>query len=381
MTQQKVKFKLGLIVNPVAGLGGSVALKGSDGEATPQLAKQLGAVEKANDRAAVALKLILDRQAQLDVSTVAGDMGQSLCQDLGIEHQIVYQPDSEITTAADTENAATIMSEMALDLILFVGGDGTARNVCSVVNEDTMVLGVPAGCKIHSGVYAITPRAAGRVLQMLIDGELVSVTEADVMDIDEVQFRQGIVRAKRYGEMNVPSELRYVQAVKMGGKESDELVLQDIAAHVIELMEPEQTYVMGSGSTVEFIMEELGLENTLLGVDVIQDHELLASDVTAPELSELTFGREGVKLVITLIGGQGHILGRGNQQLSSEFIRRVKKENIIVVATKKKLQALDGRPLIVDSGDEQLDRELSGHIRVITGFHDQVMYPVGYDDL
>ena len=381
MTQQKVKFKLGLIINPVAGLGGSVALKGSDGEQTPQLAKQLGAVEKANDRASVALKMLLDKKSQLELYTVAGDMGQTLCQTLKFDYQTVYQPECEVTTAADTENAARIMSELALDLILFVGGDGTARNICSAVQEETMVLGVPAGCKIHSGVYAITPKAAGRVLQMLIDGELVSVTEADVMDIDEEQFRQGVVRAKRYGEMQVPSELRYVQAVKMGGKESDELVLQDIAAHVIELMEPEQVYVMGSGSTVAFVMDELGLDNSLLGVDVIQDHELLSSDVTAGRLSELIQSQEEVRLVITLIGGQGHILGRGNQQLSADFIRAVKKENIIVVATKKKLQALNGRPLIVDSGDEALDKELSGHIRVVTGYHDQVMYPVGYDEL
>lgn len=379
-TEVKPRFRLGLIVNPVAGLGGSVALKGSDGENTAEQAMKLGAVAKANDRAQVALEMVVDRASNIDLFTVAGDMGASLANKLSLTHEIVYQPKSDVTTAQDTEAAANIMSKLELDLILFVGGDGTARNICSSVEESTTVLGVPAGCKIHSGVYAITPKAAGRVLQMLVDGELVSIQEADVMDIDEEQFRQGVVRAKRYGELFIPSELRYVQAVKMGGKESDELVLQDIAAHVIEAMEEEETYVMGSGSTVAFIMEELGLDNTLLGVDVIQDQELIAQDLTAQQILELSRDKP-TKLVITLIGGQGHIFGRGNQQLSPELIRTIGKDNIIVVATKTKLQALNGRPLIADTGDSELDHVLSGPIKVVTGYHDQVLYPVGYQEL
>lgn len=376
---KRAKFRLGLIINPVAGVGGSVALKGSDGDNTAELAMQLGAVAKSNDRAQVALEMILDRQQDMDIFTVSGDMGQTLCQKLGLEHQVVYQA-AAVTTAEDTESAAEAMSELELDLLLFVGGDGTARNICASVSEQTTVLGVPAGCKIHSGVYAITPKAAGRVLQMLIDGELVTLADADVMDIDEDQFRQGVVRAKRYGELTIPSELRFVQAVKMGGKESDELVLADIAAHVIAEMEPDDVYIMGSGSTVAFVMEEMGLDNTLLGVDVIQDQELLLADAKASEL--LPFSQDNnCKLVITLIGGQGHIFGRGNQQLSPELIRTLGKDNIIVVATKTKLQALNGRPLIADTGDQALDKELSGHIKVVTGYKDQVLYPVGYEEL
>lgn len=378
-SQHKVKFKLGFIVNPVAGLGGSVALKGSDGEETAKLAQQLGAVAKANDRARIALELILDRKEQIDVFTVGGDMGQSLCQSLDLSHQVVYQPHNP-TQTTDTECAAKLMSELKLDLVLFVGGDGTARNICASVEEETMVLGVPAGCKIHSGVYAITPKAAGRIMQMLIDGELVTIAEADVMDIDEVAFRSGVVRAKRYGELCIPQELRYVQNVKTGGKESDELVLADIAAHVIENMESDEKYIMGSGSTVASVMEELGLDNTLLGVDLIQDQELVASDLTASALLDAV-GDESCKLVVTLIGGQGHIFGRGNQQLSPELIKKVGKDNIIVVATKTKLQALNGRPLVADTGDVELDKLLAGHIKVITGYHDQVMYPLGYEEL
>jgi predicted polyphosphate/ATP-dependent NAD kinase len=376
---KKSKFKLGLIINPIAGLGGSVALKGSDGEETANIALSLGAEAKSNDRAKVALELLLDRKDAVEVYTVSGDMGESLCQQLALSYQVVHNSQTP-TRISDTEQAASKMSEMKLDLILFAGGDGTARNICSAVTEDTKVLGVPAGCKIHSGVYAITPKAAGRVLQMLVDGELVSLMDADVMDIDEEQFRQGVVRAKRYGELTIPSELRYVQAVKMGGKESDELVLADIAAHVISEMESDISYVMGSGSTVEFVMEELGLPNTLLGVDVIEDHELIQSDVKAADLVTIA-KQKPCKLVITLIGGQGHIFGRGNQQLSPEFIKTIGKDNIIVVATKRKLQALDGRPLIADTGDAELDKLFSGPIQVVTGYKDLVLYPVGYEEL
>ncbi|MBD1584489.1 ATP-NAD kinase family protein [Pseudoalteromonas sp. S16_S37] len=374
-----MRFKLGLIINPVAGLGGSVALKGSDGADTAQQAIALGATPKSNARTQLALEQLLAYRSQIEVFTVNGEMGENTTKKLGFKTEVVYQ--SAIPTVpADTQNAAKALLEYGVDMILFAGGDGTARDICAAVDDSIPVLGVPAGCKIHSGVYAITPKAAGRVVEMLVTGELVTVSDADVMDIDEDAFRQGTVRAKRYGEMQVPSELRYVQSVKNGGKESDELVLADIAAYVISEMDADTQYIMGSGSTVAAIMEELGLDNTLLGVDLIQDHELLAQDLTAGQLLA-RLDDAPTKLVITLIGGQGHIFGRGNQQLSPELIRKIGRENIIVVATKTKLQALNGRPLIADTGDEALDQMLSGYINVVTGYNDHVMYAVGHSDL
>ena len=210
---------------------------------------------------------------------------------------------------------------------------------------------------------------------MLIKGELVALGDQEVRDIDEDAFRQGTVRAKYYGELLVPQEHRFLQHVKNGGKESEELVLDDIAADIIEQMEPDTFYIMGSGSTVAAVMEQMGLPNTLLGVDLIRDQELVASDCTAQQLLELTQG-EPTQLVITLIGGQGHIIGRGNQQLSPELLKRLGKANMNVIATKTKLQALEGRPLIVDSGDPELNHLLSGVIKVTTGYHDSVLYRV-----
>ena len=373
-----MQFKLGLIVNPVAGLGGSVALKGSDGEETAAKAIALGAEPKSNSRTKAALEVLVPYKSQITVYTVNNEMGEQTAKSLGFNTQVVYQSSSP-TTSDDTEAAARLLQQQGVDLILFAGGDGTARNICHAVEDAVPVLGIPAGCKIHSGVYAITPKAAGRVVEMLVKGELVTLSDADVMDIDEVAFRQGTVKAKRYGEMQVPSEVRYVQAVKNGGKETDELVLADIAAYVVSEMDADTLYVMGSGSTVGAVMEEMGLENTLLGVDLVEDQALVGQDLTAQQLLELTTGRE-TKLVITLIGGQGHIFGRGNQQLSPALIKAIGRDNIIVVATKTKLQALNGRPLICDTGDSELDDELSGYIRVTSGFNDHIMYAVGHQD-
>ena len=374
------KFRLGLIVNPVAGLGGSVALKGSDGVAEEALA--LGAKAKATDRAREALAIIAPYSDQVEVFTLPGVMGGDLAGELGFAVQAVNWPAGEApqqlggTAAEDTITLARELQSQTIDLLLFVGGDGTARNVYEAVGESMPVLGVPAGVKIHSGVYAVTPTAAGKVLELLIRGELVTLMEADVMDIDEVSFRDGVVKARRYGEMQVPAELRYIQAVKMGGKESDELVLADIAADVIRNMEDE-LFVMGSGSTVAFVMEELGLDNTLLGVDLVRDQELLASDQREQQVLAAVESADKARLVITLIGGQGHIFGRGNQQLSPAVIRAIGKENIVVVATKTKLEALNGRPLLVDTGDGELNRELSGYWKITTGYNDYVMYAVG----
>jgi predicted polyphosphate/ATP-dependent NAD kinase len=370
-------FRLGLIINPYAGIGGLLALKGSDGKEIRDKALSMGAEKKANHKASIALEHLLQQQDNIEIVTVAGEMGGDLAAALGYQYQIVYSPASSQTEAEDSEIAAQLMLDHDLDLLLFAGGDGTARNICNVVGHKIPVLGIPAGCKIHSGVYAITPKSAGRVVQMLVKGEIVSLNEAEVKDIDEALFRQGKVQARYYGDMSVPTELRYVQSVKMGGRESDELVLADIAAHVIEQIDdhPDHIFIMGSGSTVDGIMQELDIQNTLLGIDLVKDRQLLASDLIEADLYDIAINSP-CKLVLTLIGGQGHIIGRGNQQLSERVIDAIGRENIILVASKSKLQNLAGRPLIVDSGNPSFDSKMSGLIPVITGYKDLVLYSV-----
>ena len=367
-------FKLGVLVNPFAGIGGALALKGSDGAEIREKALAMGAEQKANEKMAKALSILEALSGQFTVMTASGDMGETVCESLGIPYEVIYTPNAEQTEGEDSERAAKAMVEANVDLLLFAGGDGTARNICSVVGTQVPVLGVPAGCKIHSGVYCVSPSAAGQVVSQMIAGKLVSEMDAEVRDIDENAFREGKVIAKHYGEMRVPAELTYVQAVKMGGKEDEALVLDDIAAYVSEIMddEPDTYFVMGSGSTVGAVMEFLDLDNTLLGVDVVKQGEVVASDVTASELITLTQDKP-TKVILTVIGGQGHILGRGNQQLSPAFIRQIGKQNMLVVATKQKLQALNGKPLRLDSSDASLDSELAGAFTVITGYKDKVL--------
>lgn len=372
------QFVLGLVINPYAGIGGAVALKGSDGADVRAQALAQGAIPLANQKTTTALQELLAYQSQLVIKTASGQMGEDCAKALGFATQVVYTHPHAQTEASDTQAAVQALLAQGVDCILFAGGDGTARNICDVVPAHIPVLGVPAGCKIHSGVYAITPRAAGCVIADMIDGKLVSVQEAEVRDIDEAAFRQGKVIAKHFGELTVPAQLQYVQSVKMGGKESDEMVLADLAAYIGELRDEYVpcNWIMGSGSTIDFIMQELGFSNTLLGVDVILSNGELKQDMRAYELLPLSQNTPS-KLLITLIGGQGHIFGRGNQQLSPEVIRTLGKDNIIVVATKTKLQQLQGQPLICDTGDTQLDASLDGLIEVITGYNDKVLYPIG----
>jgi predicted polyphosphate/ATP-dependent NAD kinase len=198
------------------------------------------------------------------------------------------------------------------------------------------------------------------------------VTDAEVRDIDELAFRHGLVRAKYYGEMTVPEALRYIQQTKSGGMEVEELVLQEIAADVVEAMRPGVQYLIGSGSTTAAIMDSLNIKNTLLGVDVIKDGYLVAADATEAQLFSLVTN-DSSEIILTIIGGQGHIFGRGNQQLSPRVIQAVGQDNLKVIATKTKLEALGGKPLLVDTGDPVLDDELAGVIRVITGYEDSVL--------
>nr|WP_026960239.1 ATP-NAD kinase family protein [Aliagarivorans taiwanensis] len=365
-------LRIGLVINPIAGLGGAVALKGTDG--VVQQALERGATPQAELRTETALRELLDCQHQLQIFTASAQMGADVCAKLGFDHQVVYHYQGE-TSAEDTQRAVQTCIDEGVDILVFAGGDGTARDVLKVVPESQCCLGIPAGCKIHSGVYGVSPKATGALLRKLIEGSMLSLRAGDVMDIDEQAFRAGTVRARNFGEMSIPDDLSYVQAVKQGGRESDELVIADIAAEIDENMDPDTWYIIGSGGTTIGVMQELSLQCTLLGVDLIKDHTVVLNDLTANQLLE-KISREKVKLLITPIGGQGHLFGRGNQQLSPELIKRVGRDNILVVASKTKLNSLHGRPLIVDTGDTLLDKELSGVIKVITGYRDYVMYRV-----
>lgn len=376
MTEQpKQRFRIGLIINPLAGLGGQAALKGSDNVADQALA--MGVKPLAIERVRKALEVVLPYAERIEFLVAPGAMGAELVAGMEFEHQVVGSLNAEVTSAQDTRRLAEELVARGLDLLLFAGGDGTARDICSSVPAGQLVLGIPAGVKIHSGVYAVNPRAAGELVSLLVCGELVRLGEAEVRDIDEEAFRQGKVRTRHFGELAIPEEGRFVQQVKQGGRETETLVLDDIAGWLQE-EDADIGWIMGPGSTNLGLLEAMGLKGTLLGVDVLRDGRLIAVDATEKQLWELLEEGGEWRILVTAIGGQGHILGRGNQQISPRIVRAVGLDNLLVVATKTKLKTLAGRPFLLDSGDAELDQELTGLRRVLSGYREEMLYPASW---
>ena len=366
---------LGLIVNPVAGMGGSVGLKGTDGLDVVREAERLGARPWAPQRSAQALAALLPVSGSLVVLTFSGDMGEAPATASGLQPQVIGSGSSPRTNAQDTARAARQMAERGVDLILFAGGDGTARDVCGAVGTSITVLGIPAGVKIHSAAFASSPAAAGRAAASFLTGEITRVREAEVMDIDEADYRRGVLSARLYGYLEIPDARRLLRGAKAASAPDERTVQRAIAAAIVERMSDDRCYIVGPGTTCSSLLETLGLEGSLLGVDLVRGGKLVAKDLSEREILAQTADIQ-CSLVLTPVGGQGFLLGRGNQQISPEVIGRVGKENIIVVATPEKLSALRGKPLLVDTGDEATDSYLCGYYRVVTGYREAAVYRV-----
>ena len=359
-------FAVGILVNPVAGMGGSVGLKGSDGAETLRCARERGAVPHAAEKMARALAAALP-DADARFLTAGGPMGEEVLAACGLPYKAVYSPAGE-TTGEDTVRAVRAMRDSGAELIVFAGGDGTARDVCAALGDEEMpVLGVPAGVKIHSAVFAVTPERAGQLLSRIVSGEARETAEAEVMDIDEDAFRAGHVSARLYGYLRVPLDRTRMQNRKSGGSSSDARDISAIGTWLAHEMKPGRLYLIGAGTTTRAVMEALGLRGTLLGVDAVKDGRLIAADCTERDLLRL-IEPGNTSAVLSVIGGQGHILGRGSQQFSPAVLRALGPKNLIVAAAPAKLDALFPSPLRVDTGDPQLDAELCGYIPVVTGW-------------
>ena len=368
---------IGFVINPLAGIGGSVALKGSDGADTVEQALAKGGALKAQHRGAIALEKIISVKDKIQFICFDGSMGAELLAQLDLRFEVVGETAALTTSPTDTVNAISAFIAHGVDLILFVGGDGTARDIYSAIDHTTPVLGIPSGVKMHSGVFALSPNTAGEIIRLLITGAMVSVSFQEVRDIDEAAYRQERVMSRYFGEMLVPDMPRYLQATKVSGVEVEELVVADIAADLVNDIDNNGLYLVGAGTTAASFMNELSLPNSLLGIDVVMAGQLLLADATEQQLLEqLQIHSGDIKLVISVTGGQGFLFGRGNQQLSPAVIRAVGVDNLMILATKSKLKALAGRPLLVDTGDRSLDLELAGLYQVVTGYHDRVLYRV-----
>jgi len=363
--------KLGLIINPVAGLGGRVGLKGSDGVEIQKKALELGAVPEALNRAIQALERVRSA-GDMELVTYPGEMGEDAARQCGLEPTVIGAIEPGETTAEDTRQAAEEMEQLSMDLLLFAGGDGTARDIYDAVGDHLPALGIPAGVKIHSAVFATSPKNAGDLASLYLRGRASRLVEAEVMDIDEEALREGVVAAKLYGYLKIPFRRALVQSQKSASEPAEGTAQEAIAFAVVEGMEDDCLYIIGPGTTTRAVMTRLGLEKTLIGVDVVENGELVAADVNESQILQLLEGREA-RIIVTPIGGQGCIFGRGNQQISADVIKRVGRENIIVVGTTGKINAMGGRPLWVDTGDRAADGMLSGYMKVVAGYNEEVV--------
>ncbi|QLH83568.1 ATP-NAD kinase family protein [Halosimplex pelagicum] len=367
--------RIGVVVNPIAGMGGRVGLKGTDGKV--EEARERGAEPRAPERARAALDALAETDASVEILAFEGVMGADAARAAGFDPVVVGGPESrgdasgEIeTTAEDTRAAVRAFADRDADLILFAGGDGTAVDVAETLadlDSEIPILGVPAGVKIYSSVFAVRPREAGIVAASFDD-----VETGEVNDVDEDAYRAQEVSTELRAIAKTPvAEQR--QASKQSGGGS----VATLAEGVAEEVEPGVTYVLGPGGTVGAIKAELGFEGTPLGVDVWRadadggadsggppSGEVVVRDGGAAEI-EAALGERNV-VVVSPIGGQGFVFGRGNQQISPAVIRP---STVEIVATRAKLDGLDA--LRVDTGDPDLDASLRGWHRVRVGRYER----------
>jgi predicted polyphosphate/ATP-dependent NAD kinase len=353
--------RIGFLINPVAGMGGAVGLKGTDGKVKEALHR--GALPQAHRRAEITLAL-LSGQDGLSFLTCSGAMGVVTLKETGVQnYHILYQYNGE-SSAEDTRQAAEAFRKYGVDLILFCGGDGTARDIFDVVGRDVPILGIPAGVKMYSAVFAIDPSAAA---DLVIRYDTQSLRDSEVMDVDEDAYRAGELKTRLHGFALTPVRAGLVQTSKHVFEDvNEDRAKKEIARFICEIMIPDVLYILGAGTTTESIARETGETKTLLGVDAIKNGKMVARDLTEKELWALLEHGQEAKILISPIGAQGFILGRGNQQISARIVRKVGTGNLIIVATPHKLRETPA--LYVDSGDPLLDAAFGDTVQVVSGY-------------
>jgi len=359
-------LRLGLIVNPIAGLGGRVGLKGTDSLADAALA--LGAEPQAEARTLRALRRFANQRAGVVLLAGTGAMGQQAASAAGLIAEIVPDLANAKTSAGDTIAIARAM-QGRVDLILFAGGDGTARDLLSAIGDAVPILGTPAGVKMQSGVFAATPEAAGDMIAAITaleDRSRMHYRPSEVMDIDEAALRDGVISPRLFGYAKVPFLPLLLQNAKIRNHGLDEGALDAAAQQIAAMMTPDILYAIGPGRSAKRILQALGISGAMLGTDLVLGRALVARDANERTILDTVSGRV-LKIIVGVIGGQGYVFGRGNQELSPAVIRRAGRDGITIIASQQKLLALEEKRLLVDTGDPQLDRDLAGYWRVVVG--------------
>lgn len=367
---------LGLIINPIAGMGGKAGLKGTDGTAILDEARKRGATPVAAHRTTRALKRLQSLRGEFALITCPGAMGGDAAAALGLSAILIAGAPRDDTGPDDTKSAAAAMMRRGVDLLLFAGGDGTARDIHGIVGAAIPILGIPTGVKMHSAVFATSPENAGDIAAAFLGGPRPNppMRDAEIMDVDEAAMREGRLSARLYGYARVPAERTLVQSAKAGALASDDEALDALAGEITAEMEASRLYILGPGTTVQRIKARLG-GGTLLGIDAALDGRLIGTDLNEAQILSLLDGRKAT-IIVGLIGGQGYVFGRGNQPISADVIRHVGLDNIVVLGGLAKLLALDPPCLHVDTGDEAIDGMLAGHRRVRIGPQQAMIFKV-----
>jgi predicted polyphosphate/ATP-dependent NAD kinase len=365
--------QIGFLINPIAGMGGRVGLKGTDG--VLKKAVMLGAKSVAPQKADEMLRefcAISSSSSDLQWITCDGEMGKNELEAVGIKNlQVIYSPSGNITSADDTKNICKKFLEHHIDLLVFCGGDGTARDIFTIVDKKIPILGIPAGVKMHSGVFGINTIATAKILHEFINKRL-TIGDAEIMDLDEELYRRGEWKVRLFGIAKGIVEPTYIQVGKACYESvSDEEVKDEIAEHINDELEkhPDWLFLFCAGGTIDYIAKKLSIQHTLLGIDAIYQKQLIGKDVNEEQILTLLKKYPKTKILLSPIGAQGFILGRGNLQLSPAVINKIGIDNIIVVATPSKL--LHTPMLRVDTGDKKLDHLFSkqGYLMVVIGYH------------
>jgi predicted polyphosphate/ATP-dependent NAD kinase len=371
-------MKMGFIVNPIAGMGGRVGLKGTDGVLEEAIAR--GAKPIAPKRGIEFLRTLRERadDTKIDLLTCPGIMGEKEAKTAGSVAQALPMKVGRKTSAQDTKNAVKLLTKAKVDLIVFVGGDGTTKDIFDAMQGggEVPVLGVPAGVKMYSGIFAVNPSDAAEVVLAFAERE-AEIAEFEVMDTDERAIRSDTFAVKLHGFLKGPFVPARIQGSKQLSPETiDEKENQTaIARFIMEEMHPGATYILGPGTTVKRIAELLGVEKTVLGVDIYKKGRVIL-DADEKRILQQVSDWQNTWIVLSPIGHQGILLGRGNQQISPEIIKRVGKQRIIVAATKSKIQSIEGNILRVDTGDAEADALLKGYIKVVTDYMEWRLMPV-----
>ncbi len=371
-------MKLGFIVNPIAGMGGRVGLKGTDDVLKEAIAK--GAEPIAPKRATEFLQKLKENKAEIaiEVLTCPGIMGEKEAKAADFPVHVLPMTIEEETSAEDTKTAVRLLIAATVDLIVFVGGDGTAKDILDAmqVHSEVPVLGVPSGVKMYSGVFAVNPLDAVDVVLAFAEKQ-AEIIEFEIIDADEKAIRSDAFSVKLHGFLKGPFVPMRIQGSKQISPETvDEKENQTATARfVIEEMQLDATYILGPGTTVKRVAELLGVEKTVLGVDIYRKGKVTL-DVDEKKILKEVEDWQNTWIILAPIGHQGILLGRGNQQISPEIIKHVGKQRIIVAATKNKLQSIEGGILRVDTGDAEADRLLKGYIKVVTDYREWRLMPV-----